>query len=260
MKNINIGIVNFIISNKLKESYFNNNLIDESKEITFNFLDVVKSSPILQLEFKVFNNLENKHIDNDVAAARYIDNNIKLFEVYTLQEIKEEHKKLKSFLTEETNIDDEYKIQLYKSINTLIKESLKISDDVNVDKIHESFTFVLNHLKQPKKATLSEEIDAKSINEDVLEIAVNKFNEKYESMKEEDLKLVHKLIKCSDNDKKDLLESYKAETISLLESLSSEVTKENILRSIQKITSMNYNKFDVDDNIISLHELKKSLL
>lgn len=259
MKNINIGIVNFIISNKLKESYFNNNLIDESKEITFNFLDVVKSSPILQLEFKVFNNLENKHIDNDVAAARYIDSNIKLFEVYTLQEIKEEHKKLKSFLTEETNIDDEYKIQLYKSINTLIKESLKINDEVNVDKIHESFTFILSHLKQPKKATLSE-VDAKSINEDVIEIAVNKFNEKYDSMNEEDLKLVHKLIKFNDNDKKDLLESYKAETISLLEALSNEATKENILKSIQKITSMNYNKFNVDDDIISLHELKKGLL
>lgn len=259
MKNVNIGIVNHIISNKLKESYFSDALIEESKEMTFNFFNVVKNSPILQLEFKVFNNLENKHIENDVIAARYIDNNIKLFEVYTLQEIKDEHNKLKSFITENIETKDSYKLQLYNSINRLIKESLKSSDEVDVDKIHESFTFVLNHLKQPKKSTISE-IDNKSINEEVIEIAVNKFNEKYESLNEEDLNLVHNLIKLDNDEKKNLLESYKAETISLLEAINTEAAKDNILKSIQKITAMNFNEFSVDDDIISLHELKKNLL
>ena len=85
MKNTNIGIANLVISNKLKESYFNNNLIEESKKLTTDFLDIVKSSPILQLEFKVFNNLDNKVIENDLIATRYIDSNIKLFEIYTIQ-------------------------------------------------------------------------------------------------------------------------------------------------------------------------------
>jgi hypothetical protein len=219
----------------------------------------VKNSPILQLEFKVFNNLENIHIENDVIAARYIDNNIKLFEVYTLQEIKEEHNKLKSFITENVTSIDTHKLQLYSSINRLIKESLKLSDEVDVDKIHESFTFVLNHIKQPKKSNISD-IDNTVINEEVIEIAVNKFNEKYESLNEEDLNLVHNLIKLNDDDKKNLLESYKAETISLLEGINSEAVRENKLKSIQKITSMSFNQFSVDDDIISLHELKKNLL
>lgn len=259
MKNLNIGIINSIVSNKLKESYFNNNLIEESKKLTYDFLDIVKSSQILQLEFEVFNNLENKFIDNDVTAARYIDNNIKLFEVYTLQEVKNEHKKLKPFLNENADSIDDYKMQLYNSINTLIKESLKSNDEINVDKIHESFTFILSHIKEPKKTTISE-IDNKSLNEDVIEIAVNMFNEKYKSLNEEDLNLVHNLIKLNENDKKNLLESYKNETISLLEAINSEAAKDNILKSIQKITAMKFNKFSVDDDIISLHELKKNLL
>ena len=90
MENVNIGIANLIISNKLKESYFNDNLIVESKKIAKDFFDVVKESPVLQLEFKVFNNVENKHIENEQAATRYIDNNIKLFEIYTNEEIGEE--------------------------------------------------------------------------------------------------------------------------------------------------------------------------
>ena len=34
MKNMNIGIVNLMISNKLKDSYFSNTLIEESKKAT----------------------------------------------------------------------------------------------------------------------------------------------------------------------------------------------------------------------------------
>ena len=100
MKNVNIGIANLIISNKLRDSYFNDNLIGESKKIAFDFFGVVKSSPLLQLEFKVFNNIENKHIENDQIATRYIDNNIKLFEVYTIEEIEAEREKMNQFIGE----------------------------------------------------------------------------------------------------------------------------------------------------------------
>ena len=75
MKNTNIGIANLVISRKLKDSYFNNSLIEESKKLTTDFFDVVKSSPILQLEFKVFNNLENKHIESDLIANRVLSLN-----------------------------------------------------------------------------------------------------------------------------------------------------------------------------------------
>ncbi|MDA3778949.1 MAG: hypothetical protein PF487_01755, partial [Bacteroidales bacterium] len=125
MKKVNIGIANLIISKKLNESYLNDKLIEESKKNTFDFIDVVKKSPILQLEFKVFNNIESKHIENDIFAKEYIDNNITLFEVYTLNEINNERVKLKKFINEDVLNEDDEKIQLYIAISNLIDESLK---------------------------------------------------------------------------------------------------------------------------------------
>jgi len=258
MKNVNIGIANLIISNKLKNSYFNDNLIKESKKITFDFFDVVKSSPLLQLEFKVFNNIESKHIEDNQIATRYIDNNIKLFEIYTIEEIEAERQKLNQFIGEAVVSVNE-KVQLYNAIDTLIKESLKISDEIDVDGIHESFTLVLNHIKSPKKELL-ENVNVEPLNEDVIEIAIDKFNEKYSSLDENDKNLLKILIKSTIKEKQALLESYKTETLTILENIDKEIVRDNITKAIQKIKEMVYDKKSVDDNIISLHDFKKELL
>lgn len=257
MKNVNIGIANLIISNKLKESYFNDKLVVESKELARDFFDVVKKSPVLQLEFKVFNNIENKHIENEQAATRYIDNNIKLFEIYTNEEIEEERAKLRGFLTEDITHDSE-RIELYNAIQTLIKESLSYGENVDVDEIHEGFTFILNHIQKPKK-NLVESVNVDEINEEVLEIAVNKFNEKYGGLEENDKNLVNSLIKADKNEKQKLLETYKSETLKTLNEIQDDNTKENVEKAITKINEMKYDENSIDDDIIELHELKKEL-
>ena len=118
--------------------------------------------------------------------------------VYTLEEIEAERAKLNNFISEDSIPVDNEKVQLYTAINTLITESLKINDDVNVNDIHESFTFVFNHIKSPKKALL-ENVDVEIVNEDVIEIAVEKFNEKYTSLNENDKELLRTLIKSTTN-------------------------------------------------------------
>jgi hypothetical protein len=260
MKNTNIGIANLVISNKLKQSFFSNNLIEESKKLTNDFFDVVKSSPILQLEFKVFNNIENKHIDNELVATRYIDNNIKLFEVYTINEIEAEREKLLPFISDYKYPIDGDKMQLYFAIDSLITESLNDYDKIDVDAVHEAFTLVLSHIKAPKK-TLVENVDeVKPVDEHVIEIAVGKFNQKYEALNEDDKILFQTLITADDSEKQELLENYKSESLTLLEAINKDTVKENIAKAIQKIKEMVYNKANVDDDIISLHELKKDLL
>jgi hypothetical protein len=258
MKSINIGIVNLVVSKKLKDAYFSNSLIEESKEITNDFFNVVKNSPILQLEFKVFNNIENKHIENDLVATRYIDNNIKLFEVWTLQEVEKEHDKLKPFLTEDIQVDDN-KVLLYIAIGNLIKESLSNYDTVDVDNIHESFTLVLDHVKSTKQS-LTESIDTDIIDENVIEIAVDKFNARYESLIDGDKSLLQKLIKYDNNQKANLLEEYRKEDLTLLESIDKESVNDVKTQAVQKIKEMIFNPQTVDDDIINLHELKKDLL
>lgn len=256
MENINIGIVNLVVSKKLKDAYFSNTLIEESKQYMNEFFNIIKNSPILQLEFKIFNNIETKHIENDVAATRYIDNNVKLFEVYTLSEIEREHEKLKQFIVEDVKVDDD-RVKLYIAINNLIKESLSNYENIDVDIIHESFEYVLNHIKKPK---VDEKHPHNLINEDVIEIAINKFNEKYSSLNEDEKSLLLKLIKSTPEEKETLLEEYKNENLAILEGMNKDNIKESLTKAIQKIKEMSFSPNTVDDDIISLFELKKGVL
>lgn len=258
MKNFNIGIVNLLVSTKLKDAYFNSVLIEESRIITNDFLDVIKNSPLLQLEFKVFNSIENKFIESEILAKDYIDEQIKLFEIYTIEEIDTEREKLTQFVSENV-LPDNNKINLYHAINNLINEILESPQNKDIDKMHESFVFVLEHLRTPKKVLL-ENLNIELINEDIIEIAVRKFNEKYKELNEDDKNLLKKLIKLSDKEKETLLENMKSKNLTILESMDKKNTKDNIEKAINKINEMIYDKKNVDDNIIGLHELKKELV
>jgi len=265
MKSINIGIVNLVVSNSLKESYFNDKYINESKTLVSDFINVVKNSPILQLEFKVFDNIENKHIENELMATRYIDNNIKLFEVYTINEILNERKKLNRFVGE-NQIPDNSKTKLYEAIDVLIRESINDYDKIDVDEMHESFTHVLNHVRKPKQLNESSETDFEEITEEILEIAIKKFNERYDVLTEDDRSLLNTLVQSDDTQKLELLETYKNETLMSLNKMSNSSTEEGIQKAIQRIKEMTYgvgsNNFKqrIDEDIIKLHELKKDLL
>ena len=263
MKNTNIGVANLIVSNKLKNSYFDSKLINESKKMAFDFFDVIKNSPILKLEFKIFDNIENKHINNDLIATRYIDSNIKLFEVYTIDEIENECSKLNRFINENVvdfNDVEQKKIKLYTAIDNLIRESLTDYLTVDVDTIHESFEIILNHIKTVNTSlTINEDVDH-DVDDTVIEIAVNKFNEKYSSLSEDDRHLIKQLIDTTNVDKKSILETYKIESIEMLNNANNENFNEKINAAIKKINEISYAEDTVIDNIIDLHELKKGRL
>lgn len=257
MKNINIGVANLVVSDKLRESMFDDSLLVETKNTASKFFDVVKNSPVLQLEFKVFNSIENKHINSDALIPNFIDKNVRLFETYTLEELSTEHDKLKPFIGEAV-IENE-KIALYEAITTLIEESLKLSENVNIDKMHEAFDLVLDHIRQPKEDE-STNIVPEIINEEVIEIAINKFNEKYESMNEEDVKLFKKLVVADNNMKEELFEEFKEENVAALEKLNEDNSNDKIAKSLEKINEMTFNVATADSDIVKLYELKKAIL
>ena len=166
MNNINIGIANLVVLNKLVKSSLN-----ENKDIVSEIFSVINKSELLQLEFNVFENIENKWIPEDIKAIRYIDNNVKLFETFTVEELNNEHNKLKKFIKkEDIKAVDKYRLNLYESIGNLIQESLKVNTDVDVNVIHESLDFVLTHVKKEK---ISESVVDEVYNDDVIEIAIN---------------------------------------------------------------------------------------
>ncbi len=266
MNKINVGVINLIMSEKLKRRYFGR--MDESKEnfglSIDRFLHLIKESPILRTEFKVLNNIENKTIENEVSATRYIDNNIKLFEIYTLNEVLEESKKLKNFYdASEGDYINDYKdkIKLYESINNLIIQSLNDYEDVDVDTMHESFNHVLEHIKKPKNKKTNENIiDLENINESIIKIAIEKFNNKYKSLSENDKDFLYNLIETNEEKKKELFEEYKKENIRILNETNENHLIDRKHKALEKIKSMNYNKDTIDDDLIKLYELKTGLI
>jgi len=256
MKNINIGIANLLVSTKLREAHFNGNLIGESKKATSDFLDVVRNSPYLQMEFNVFNSIESKLIESEVLAKDYIDEQIDLFEIYTIEEIDAERQKLMQFVSEDTIPNDD-RANLYQAIDTLINETLELHENKDIDKMHDALVLVLEHVRSPRQSLL-ENVDVEPINEDVLEIAVGKFNEKYSGLDESDRDLLKTLIKANWREKKALLETYKTETLAILEGIDEH--QDHTAKAIAKIKEMVYAAKNIDDNIIGLHEFKKELL
>jgi len=256
MENVNVGIVNLIIANELKNSFSKNELNESVQTLTKELLSIIKESPILQLEYKVINNIENKFIENELAATRYIDNNIKLFEIYTIDEIEKEHNKLKGLVNENITVDDE-RLDLYNSIHTLIIESLNDYEKINVDEIHEAFTYTLNHVRTPKNNKTLTNDD--SINESIIEIAIDKYNQKYSSLNEEEKSLIKKLASSNEREKRELFESYRNENISIFKGIEENGIEEKVSKTLVKLNEMTFNKETAIDDILKLYELKEGL-
>jgi hypothetical protein len=261
MKNLNyknIGIVNTIITNKMVSQILNETINDENFINTF--FTILSESPILKLELKVLSNISEKQIKDKMLASKYIDDNIKLFELYTIDELNNEHKKLEkftsNFLNENVNINLK-KIDLYDNMFNLIIESVKIGDDVDVDKIHNSFNFILDYIitNDVNKSKMK-----KSIDENVLNIAINKFNDKYsQKLNDNDFNFLKKIISSDINSKKELFEEYKDVNLESLKVLSENIKDSKIEKSISKIKSMVFNPDTINNDLIKLYELNKNI-
>jgi len=259
MSIINIGIVKSIISKKMSIDYLNEGKFTSSKNLAHNFLKTVENNPLLQLEFKVFDRLENRHISDDFSATRYIDTNLNLFEGYSKEDIDNAHQELKPFFDNEQI--NESKVKLFNAISSLIYESVD-KKYPNVDILHDSFITVLNHLKEEKEIKLEELISIpKEINGDKLvETALNKFTKKYESLEKDDFNFIKKLIEATEEEKKNLFESFKNENLSKLNKMDKNGIEDKINETINKINKMEFSGENSIKNIIDLRELNKDLI
>lgn len=257
----NIGIVKAYISNKLKENYLQSNSLNESKELTKDFFSIIKESEILGSLLSTFKNIENKHIINDVVATRYIDESISIFNKYTKDEILNECAKLDKF---NINGFDCENANLYESINTLILHSSKSDDMPDVDIVHEAFVTVLDYIKTDKNKDLTE---SKVIDfnyeyftpETVIGVALNKFNEKFNSLDEREKKILQVLTFGDKQDKVTIFETLRKENLAKLQEMKGDDIQDKITETISKIEKMGSEDNVIAENTINLFELKKNL-
>jgi len=261
---INFGFIKDALVKSSTSLYLNENKLNNDLK---DFLNVVKSSPILTLEYIVYKNLENKKIKDDLLATRYIDENISLLKKYTKKEIIEENNKLNKYVRDFDITDD--KKNLYESISYIIIENAQGNNYKNIDKLHESFETVLNYIKNEsnnlnESKSIFEEYKDKFMNFDfVFKTAVDKFNKKYSHLSEGEKRILKVLIKENEQDKKELYDSLINETLDKVKNLLVKEDNPDISNKLERVkTKLNeskYNNETIIDDIIKLNNLKESL-
>lgn len=265
-KKVNFGCVKDSLVKNASSLYLNENKIDKTLK---EFLNVVKSSPILTLEFIIYKNIENKYISDDVLATRYIDENVSMLKNYRKKEIIEENNKISNFISDDYSID-EYKSKLYESIETIILENTKDSKFKNVDKIHTSFEYILNHIKNntnnviQENKSVFEEYKDKYLNIDfIFNNAVKKFNEKYSHLSEGEKRILKIMIHENNKEKENIFNEIINETIDKIQLSIKAEDDPNISNKLykvkEKINEMKFNEETLIDDLVKLNTLKESL-
>jgi hypothetical protein len=266
-KKINFGYIKDGLVKNASSLYLNENKIDKTLK---EFLNLVKSSPILTLEFIIYKNIENKYISDDFLATRYIDENISMLKNFTKKEIKEENSKLDSFFNE-THIVSDDKVKLYESIESIILENAKDSNYKDIDKIHGSFENILNYIKNNNKneniqenKTIFSEYKDKYLNIDfIFNNAVKKFNEKYSHLSEDEKRLLKIMINEQDDQKENIFNEIVVETLNKIDSLLKNEDDPSVSNKLvkvkEKINEMKFNKETLINDITKLNSLKENL-
>jgi hypothetical protein len=254
---INIGYVKDSLTKKIFNSL--NEGVEDNNNYINKFIDVISESEILKAEYDLFESLSNNKISSEIVASRFLDKSISLFENYTCEEMDNAHSKLKDLLDETVTINPK-KAEYYKNVSDLIYESLRTNENTNTHLLFESFSNVLANITEIKKDTKKEEKDV--INENILNIATNKFNEKYSDLNETDLLLLKKLVSSSFDNKKQIYEDFKQENLDLLNNMlinEQYQDKTSINKAIENLYTSDLNESIIVDNIIKSYELNNGL-
>jgi hypothetical protein len=269
MSKYNLGIV--------KTSLLSN--LNETASIK-QFVNLLKESPLLKLEYSIFENIASKHIPNEDLAIKYIDENVKLLKDagYTRELFEAENKKFLPLIegVQFSNTDNK---ELFEKIHTLLYESLPGKKTTNVNKLHDAFAFVLEHVKtnEPKviveTVTLPAELNQINANDFIVGKSIAAFNEKYSSLLSEDEVLVLKsVIAESLSAKENTFNLIKENTISFLTEFIDELKgKEDVdineqrevatyiertNQSIEAISKMKFNESTYLNDVTKLIDFK----
>ena len=247
---------------KIKNA-FNNLLIEavvrkdpKNKQIFGSYVKAIKENKILKTQFLIYNNIENKVEENEFKANLFLQENLKLIEGFSKEEILEANTKLASKINDIPEVIENK--ELYENISTLIFTN-RLSE--NIDAVVEATTNIIQFIKENK---VNEAVEAIELPTSMLtSMMVEKYNSKYSTIDESEFKIIKSLIDSSDEVKKTVYEETLRECIDLINENLIDApldTKEKLLQVKDKLLN---DKTDINEdylaNISKLVELKSSL-
>lgn len=231
---------------------------DKKKEIFKSYIKAIKENKILKDQFMVYCNIENKSEINEHKASEFVKENIELLKKYSKEEIIEANNKLKEILAEQEYEYDNDLESLHKDINTLIFTD---KSPKTIDQIVESLSSIVEYIKKNEiKQKVSEsDITPLSI---LTNIAVDKFNDKYSELSEDEKKVLKTIIESDNKGKQNIFTSLVRECIDLVNNhlIGCEVeTKEKLLETKDKLLRLEFVEDSFITDVSKLIELKSDL-
>lgn len=237
---------------------------DESaKKLFKQYLKTIRESEILKTQFMIYDNIENKVDEDAFSANLFVSENIKLMEKFDKVDILRANNKLVKLLEKGgvKSIDDYESNALHESIANLIFTNRSVS---NVQKITEDIKGLTNHILDKNKNIVTEKIETVEMPISFLtKFLVDKYNQEYSSLNEDDSQIVKVLIDSDLTKKQDLYNKFVSECKELVAELLKEgdtESKEKLLKVKNKLeTESVINEDDFIAKVAKIVELKNNL-
>lgn len=248
-------MVNFgNVKSKLNKAY-SQDLIENTnkyKKLYEEFLKTIKSSPVLMLEYTIYENLKKHNLDYN-ESLRFIEANISALSKIDKTTLLKENKKLEKFDLDGIELSED-KIKLNQNIENVISESVykKIT---NVNKLHESVNFLIESLTK-KDETKLEKSDKSFKVTHIFNLAKKKLEEKFSNLQPDEMEIISSFIKGDEKKKKTVFENYKKSTKNYLLNEKDNISSEVLTETFDFIDSLEYNSETAINSLSKLFEIK----
>lgn len=256
----NFGEIKEYISKQLTKSLLNEN--KEGKNLFEEFLKIINKSPILKTQYSIYGNLENKFINSEIKATRYIQENLNLLNKFSYKELINENKKLSKFKIEEDTKGCPCTKKLYEDLDNLIRETVKPTP--NIDRKHDSFEGVIEYLMtedESKKDEGKYKLDNKTYfsSKKIIEMAIKNFNKEYSYFNNQEKEIFTVLFNNDEEGKQRVFESIKNNNINLVKRKIMESDDESLKEKLglveSKLVDMEYSDDSYVSDILKLDKL-----
>lgn len=250
----NFGKIKNAFNGILVESFVGDNTAN--KNLFKTYIKTIKENEALKTQFLVYNNIENKIEENEFKANLFLQENIALLNKFSKKDLLEANAKLAKSISIE---DESYeKQELHENLSELI--FLKKTSN-NIEAIVEATTKIIIHMKNNKLKLVKEAIELP--NSMLSTIMVEKYNERYSTLDENEKEILKVLIESTDEQKQEVYKKTLKECLELINENLKEAdlnAKDKLLQVKEKLLNdtneVNENFFK---NISKLVDLKSSL-
>jgi len=231
----------------------------EKKSIVKRFIKGMSESKILKTQFLIYNNIENRVDENEFSANLFITENINILNEFSKEEIDAENTKLinMSQMVSE-RLDSEYpNNDLHEAISKLIFTEPTPS---TVKEITSSRLSIVKYINENEEKVIVESAEVIP-NSLLVNLSVDKFNEKYADLTEGEHKVLNVIL---DNNNDEARKEVYTETlkgcISLInEKLKVSTDKEKLLDVKDKLLNGSFVSETFVDDISKLLDLNRAL-